>query len=144
MREILTYGSVRGVPGNRHPYRDIIHKNALPPHPPLRLRRGGQGGEAGENIMKAYIQILVIIAFLFPLWSVHALSVADAPDLPRGAGERIMKGNALGGAFYENRGQIVDTEGKPRPEVLYYAQYSGARVYFTPTGWTYGVQRDRR
>lgn len=23
MRESLTYGSVRGVPGNRHPYRDI-------------------------------------------------------------------------------------------------------------------------
>jgi hypothetical protein len=24
MREILTYGSVRGVPGNRHPYRDYV------------------------------------------------------------------------------------------------------------------------
>ena len=22
MRQFLTYGSVRGVPGNRHPYRD--------------------------------------------------------------------------------------------------------------------------
>jgi hypothetical protein len=43
MREILTYGSVRGVPGNRHPYRDT------PPNPPLRLRRGGQGGEARQG-----------------------------------------------------------------------------------------------
>jgi len=24
MRQFLTYGSVRGVPGNRHPYRDLL------------------------------------------------------------------------------------------------------------------------
>jgi hypothetical protein len=121
-----------------------MDNSQLPPPPPLRLRRGGQGGEAGETIMKMHIQVLTIVAFLFPLLSGHALSVADAPDLPRGAGERIMKGNALGGAFYENRGQIVDTEGKPRPEILYYAQYRGARVYFSPTGWTmvYSVIED--
>ena len=28
MRQFLTYGSVRGVPGNRHPYRDEPHFSA--------------------------------------------------------------------------------------------------------------------
>ncbi len=34
---MLTYGSVRGVPGNRHPYRDHIHV-ALPFDEPIGYR----------------------------------------------------------------------------------------------------------
>jgi len=56
-------------------------------------------------------------------------------DSPATRSDRFMCGNALGGAFYENRGQIVDSEGKPRPEIRYYAFFQGAQVYFTPAGW---------
>jgi hypothetical protein len=55
--------------------------------------------------------------------------------MPRQAGERILSGNALGGAFYENRGQIADETGRVVDDIKYYAFYRGARVYFTPTGW---------
>ena len=30
---MLTYGSVRGVPGDRHPYRDPFFASGLPPGP---------------------------------------------------------------------------------------------------------------
>ncbi len=49
--------------------------------------------------------------------------------------ERMFNGTPLAGAFYENRGQVVDETGSARPELRYYAFYNGARVYFTATGW---------
>ena len=53
MREIRSYGSVRGVPGNRHPYRDPTsqrrERGARVPLTGIRLairttRRGGHRG----------------------------------------------------------------------------------------------------
>lgn len=49
--------------------------------------------------------------------------------------ERVLEGTPLAGAFYENRGQVIDATGRARPELLYYAFQQGACVYFTATGW---------
>jgi hypothetical protein len=85
--------------------------------------------------MKTSIQFLTLIVLLLLPLSGSALSGADAFEMPRQAGERILSGNALGGAFYENRGQIADETGRVVDDIKYYAFYRGARVYFTPTGW---------
>jgi hypothetical protein len=42
MREMRPYGSVRGVPGDRHPYRD-----SAPPAPSS--SRGSRGGREGRS-----------------------------------------------------------------------------------------------
>jgi len=55
-------------------------------------------------------------------------------DPPRHT-KRIVASNPLGGAFYENRGQVVDTKHGPMPDIRYYAIFNGARVYFTAQGW---------
>jgi hypothetical protein len=48
MREFRSYGSVRGVPGNRHSYRahsdrTFVTCYRLPPHPSLSPRKGARG-----------------------------------------------------------------------------------------------------
>jgi len=43
-------------------------------------------------------------------------------------------GDALSGAFYENRGQIRSGGGEHSP-IEYYALYNNTRVYFTSSGW---------
>lgn len=43
MQEICTYGSVRGVPGNRHSYRDKGLRRA-------EMKRGGWFGEASAGV----------------------------------------------------------------------------------------------
>jgi hypothetical protein len=50
MREILTYGSVRGVPGNRHPYRDTMDNSQLPPPPLSACGEGGWGVRTGRRV----------------------------------------------------------------------------------------------
>lgn len=81
--------------------------------------------------MSQYIHISIFLATLI-VSSMPAFSGGDGPT-PRQ--RKIVPANPLGGAFYENRGQIVDTDGKATPEIKYYAFYNGARVYFTPKGW---------
>ncbi|UCE08100.1 MAG: SBBP repeat-containing protein, partial [bacterium] len=39
--------------------------------------------------------------------------------------------------FIENRGQIVDTDGNPRPDIAYVADGNGVKLYFTTTGVSY-------
>ena len=36
--------------------------------------------------------------------------------------------------FIENRGQIIDTDGNPRPDIAYVADGNGVKLYFTETG----------
>ncbi|MCZ7557008.1 MAG: T9SS type A sorting domain-containing protein [Bacteroidia bacterium] len=43
--------------------------------------------------------------------------------------------------FTENRGQVADTDGKPRPEIRYTADAGGTRLYFTATGVSYVFTR---
>jgi hypothetical protein len=78
--------------------------------------------------------IYTIVTFATLLANGYVASAAD--DGPKPTAKTIMSSNPLGGVFYENRGQIVDTDGKTRPEVKYYAFFEGVTVYFTPTGWS--------
>ncbi len=43
--------------------------------------------------------------------------------------------------FTRNCGQIADTDGKPRPEILYTADAQGARLYFTSRGVSFAFTR---
>lgn len=43
--------------------------------------------------------------------------------------------------FIPNRGQIVDSEGKPRPDLLYVTNGSGIKMYFRQTGVSYVFAR---
>ncbi|MBL0176530.1 MAG: hypothetical protein IPP94_14905 [Ignavibacteria bacterium] len=40
----------------------------------------------------------------------------------------------MGIRFQENKGQIVDTDGKPCPDIMFTATVSGARLYFRRDG----------
>ncbi|MBN1448708.1 MAG: hypothetical protein JXA28_12320 [Bacteroidetes bacterium] len=40
-------------------------------------------------------------------------------------------------AFTENRGQVRDTDGQPRPDIRYYADMHGTRIYVTSRGISY-------
>ena len=44
-------------------------------------------------------------------------------------------------AFTENRGQVADESGNPRPEVLFTAEGKGINLYFTTTGIKYIWQK---
>jgi hypothetical protein len=81
--------------------------------------------------MARYIHVPMILAALI-MSSMYAYSGNDGPIAQQ---KKLISGNPLGGAFYENRGQIADTDGNATPDIKYYAFYNGARVYFTPKGW---------
>jgi len=55
--------------------------------------------------------------------------------IPHARVASFSKGTIAAGAFYENRGQIVNTEKQQLPDIKYYAFYTGTRMYFTPQGW---------
>ena len=46
--------------------------------------------------------------------------------------------------FTENRGQIIDSEGKARPDILYTAKAHSARLYYTKTGMSTVYMQDER
>ena len=52
MREIRSYGSVRGVPGNRHPYRDPSKRinTSKPLQPALLLEYTAEAGCVERNL----------------------------------------------------------------------------------------------
>jgi hypothetical protein len=43
--------------------------------------------------------------------------------------------------FTENRGQLIDTDGRPRPDIAYTADAGGARLYFQPDRVSYVFSR---
>jgi hypothetical protein len=102
--------------------------------------------------MRYLIQLLALGLLLFQQMLAIPSPGGDSPTRPRDItavkqphAQRFLSGNPLGGAFYENRGQIADGDGCAIDDIRYYAFYNGARVYFTPTGWriVYGVAEDK-
>ncbi|MCZ7556219.1 MAG: SBBP repeat-containing protein [Bacteroidia bacterium] len=81
--------------------------------------------------MARYKHFPTILMVLF-LSSFCAYSGNDGPDPQQ---RKLVADNPLGGAFYENLGQIRTTEKQKADDVRYYAFFNGATVYFTPTGW---------
>ncbi len=91
--------------------------------------------------MLQYIHCTIVLA-AFMMTVSPAYSGNDGPTSQQ---KRLFNGTALAGAFYENRGQIRDAEGKERPEIKYYAFCNGVQLYFTPRGWhtVYSVTEPR-
>jgi hypothetical protein len=81
--------------------------------------------------MTRYIQIPIFIAVL----CMAAVPAYSGNDTPTPQHKKLFSGSPLAGAFYENRGQILDTDGNARPEIKYYAYCNGVQLYFTPRGW---------
>ncbi|MCB2204625.1 fibronectin type III domain-containing protein [bacterium] len=76
---------------------------------------------------------------LLPLTAVQAGSpLPDGPDETSSLTDRHA--DRLPVCFTENRGQIVDTDGRLRPEILYSADAGTARLYFTSAGVSYVFQ----
>ncbi len=88
--------------------------------------------------MARYIQILILLQSLF-LMSFFAYAGNDGPGPHQ---QKLISSNPLGGAFYENRGQIANTERQQTADIRYYAFFDGAKVYFAPTGWHVVYQVD--
>jgi hypothetical protein len=57
------------------------------------------------------------------------------------ATERIAMPANRNVVFVENRGQIVDIEGHARPDILFTAEASGAKIFFTRRGISYVLTR---
>jgi len=78
----------------------------------------------------------------------HVSPLAFArPDEPFGRGEgsgvrsidEKLRGNGI--AFTENKGQVADMEGNPRPDVLYSADADGASIYLRKGGISYVMSK---
>ena len=83
--------------------------------------------------MREMLRIVALISLIFLPFSLVFASSGGGGEVPRA--KSLFSGNPLGGAFYENRGQIADADGESTPDIKYYAFYNGVRVYFTPQGW---------
>jgi ribosomal protein S18 acetylase RimI-like enzyme len=71
-------------------------------------------------------KLLLLSAFIFP-----------AAMLQAQANTSNYKFNGEQAVFTENRGQVVDQDGKPVPDVLAKASMPGLDMYLTKTGVTY-------
>jgi len=80
--------------------------------------------------------VLLLFACLIPLSAVQAGSpLRGDPDEKPSLMDRHADSRTV--CFTENRGQIVDTDGRLRPDILYSADAGAARLYFTAAGVSY-------
>ncbi len=79
---------------------------------------------------------LMLMCWLLPQSALHAAFPLNGNP----GGIPALRGKSLDSrpvCFTENRGQIVDTEGNPRPDILYTADVNGVRLYVRRTGISY-------
>jgi len=79
---------------------------------------------------------LMLMCWLFPQSALHAAFPLNGNP----GGIPALRGKSLDSrpvCFTENRGQIVDTEGNRRPDILYTADVNGVRLYVRRTGISY-------
>ena len=75
------------------------------------------------------LRILFIPAFL----AIGFDSFASGSSLPPG----FTKSSFAHNAFLENRGQMIDMDGRPVPDILFLQESAGLNLYITKTGLTY-------
>lgn len=81
------------------------------------------------------MKIKILFFFLFSiLFSPNIIYAVNTPDSNSKAAQLIQN---LPVQFIENKGQMVDMEGKPVPSVLYKAEVAGLNLYITEKGLTY-------
>ncbi|TAL58948.1 MAG: T9SS type B sorting domain-containing protein [Bacteroidetes bacterium] len=82
-----------------------------------------------QNLLFAFT-----VSFFFSLLSRGEIKAAHA-DSSSGNAKQFMQSRSV--YFLENRGQMMDTEGKPVPFVLFKAEVPGMNMYVTEKGFTY-------
>jgi hypothetical protein len=87
--------------------------------------------------MKKAVHLLHALPFLLLLLSASILHAQ--PTMAPRRGDGVAEERSL--VFTENRGQIVDTRGRPRPEILYLAEAHAFRIYLTGSGVHYLFDR---
>lgn len=76
--------------------------------------------------------------FLFWLIVLNSFSASGRAGVPSGAGgSDKLQGKNSSGFFIENKGQLLDDQGNPATEVLYYCQQAGYNLYFTRNALVY-------
>jgi len=96
-------------------------------------------------MLGALLLRVVVAALLLPTIVSAQKSTKIDPAVPEQIKRNISQmlpeiGGALlpgGLIFTENRGQVIDTRGDRRPDILYTAMGGGMRLYFRPTGISY-------
>ncbi|MDB5032811.1 MAG: hypothetical protein JWQ98_52 [Chlorobi bacterium] len=71
--------------------------------------------------------LLLVLSFLLILGSARGQESSDS----------LGRSYTAGLSFTENRGQIIDTKGSPRPDLLYTAGLGNVRLYFRRDGVSY-------
>ncbi|MBI2268725.1 MAG: PKD domain-containing protein [Bacteroidetes bacterium] len=85
------------------------------------------------------ILILVLFSLIIGICPVYGQRFANAIGTGKGGSDTGVKSVARGNgmSFAPNKGQIVDMDGKLRPDVLYHGGGGGADVYLRLTGMSY-------
>lgn len=93
--------------------------------------------------MKDSIQRVLVFFVLFIVFAVPSvLSAGDSAAQKTLDTERHRSfSREQEPMFIPNRGQLVDSEGKPRPDLLYVTNGSGIKMYFRQTGISYVFAR---
>jgi len=81
------------------------------------------------------------LVFTLMISFLTATGVSQVPGDVSATTTSLLHENSIdrmsGLCFIENRGQLRDTDGNPRPDIRYYADVSGTRLYVTEHGISY-------